>query len=56
MAKGKKRPDIYAKYRRILRMADLKNSQIDEMRKYLGLLAQTICELVWGERILLIYG
>jgi len=50
MPKIKKRSDIYAKYRCILEMPDLKKSQIDEMRKYLGLLAQTICEHVWGKK------
>jgi len=50
MPKIKKRPDIYDKYRRILKMPDLSNKEIDGMRKYLNLLAQTICEHVWGKK------
>ena len=46
----KKKVDIYEKYRRILMMPDLTNKEIDEMRKHLGLLAQTICEHVWGKK------
>jgi hypothetical protein len=50
MPKRKKSLDIYDKYRRILRMPDLSNKEIDEMRKYHGLLAQAICEHVWGKK------
>jgi hypothetical protein len=50
MPKRRKQPDIYAKYRCILGMPDLSNKKIDEMRKNLGLIAQTICEHVWGKR------
>jgi hypothetical protein len=50
MPKRKKRPDIYAKYRGILKMPDLSNKSIDEMRKNLGLIAQTICEHVWKKK------
>ncbi len=46
----KKKVDIYEKYRRILKMPDLTNKEIDEMRKHLGILAQTICEHVWGKK------
>ena len=46
----KKKVDIYEKYRRILAMPDLTNKEIDEMRKHLGSLAQTICEHVWGKK------
>ncbi|MFQ5962652.1 MAG: hypothetical protein ACE5KZ_00025 [Candidatus Scalinduaceae bacterium] len=50
-SRGKnKKVDIYEKYRRILKMPDLTNKEIDEMRKHLGLLAQTICEHVWGKK------
>ena len=42
--------DVYERYRRILKMPGLSNQQIDEMRKHLSLLAQTICEHVWGKR------
>ena len=50
MLKRRNRPDIYDEYRRILKMPDLSNKKIEEMRKYLGLLAQTICEHVWGKK------
>lgn len=50
MPKKKKRPDIYDKYRSILKMPDLTNKEIDEMRKNLIFLSQTICEHVWGEK------
>jgi DNA-binding transcriptional regulator YiaG len=46
----KKKRDIYERYRRILKMPDLTNKEIDEMREKLGLLARTICEHVWGKR------
>ncbi len=46
----KKKVDIYEKYRRILKMPGLTNKEIDEMRKYRGLLAQTICEQVWEKK------
>jgi hypothetical protein len=36
MAKRGKRLDIYAKYRRILKMPNLSNKKIDEMRKNLN--------------------
>ncbi len=49
--RGKKRKvDIYEKYRRILKMPGLMNKEIDVMRKHIGLLAQTICEHVWGKK------
>ena len=50
MPKRKKRPDIYDKYRRILKMPNLSIKEIDEMRNYLNLLAQIICEHVWGKK------
>jgi hypothetical protein len=50
MVKRGKRLDIYAKYRRILKMPNLSNKEIDAMRKNLILLAQTICEHVWGKK------
>jgi hypothetical protein len=50
MRKRKKRPDVYAKYRRILKMPDLSNKKIDEMRKNLGFIAQTICEHIWKKK------
>ncbi len=49
--RGKKRKvDIYEKYRRILNMRGLTNKEIDEMRRHLGLLAQTTCEHVWKHK------
>jgi hypothetical protein len=50
MSRRKRSPNIYEKYRRILGMPDLSKKKIDEMRKYLGLIAQTICEQVWGKK------
>lgn len=47
--KGRNR-NIYDKYRQILKMPDLTNKEIDEMRKYISLIAQTICEYVWGKK------
>jgi len=46
----RRKTDIYDRYRRILNMPRLTNKKIDEMRKYLTLLAQTICEHVWGKK------
>jgi hypothetical protein len=48
--KRKRKADIYQEYRRILKMPDLTVKEIDEMRENLSLLAQTICEYVWGKR------
>jgi len=50
MPKRKKRPDIYDKYRRILNMRGLSRKSIDEMRENLCLVAQIICEHVWGKK------
>ncbi|MHC4270436.1 MAG: hypothetical protein ACYSTS_18535 [Planctomycetota bacterium] len=46
----KKKVDIYEKYRRILKMPYLTNKEIDEMRKHIGLIAQTISEHVWEKK------
>jgi len=48
--KRKGKSDIYETYRRVLKRPELTNKGIDEMRKHLGLLAQTICEHVWGKK------
>lgn len=49
--KGKnKRKNIYDKYREILEMPNLSNSQIDNMREHLILFAKTICEYVWRNK------
>ena len=51
IAKNKRRKiNIYEKYRRILKMPKLEDKEIDEMRKNLSLLAQTICEHIWGKK------
>ena len=41
---------IYDKYRRTLGMPQLTDREIDEMRRNLQLLAQAICEHVWGKK------
>jgi len=46
----KRKKDIYDKYRQILKMPDLTKKEIDEMRIHMILLAQTICEHVWGKK------
>ncbi len=46
----KKKVDIYEKYRCILEMPGLTNKEIDEMRKHLRLISQTISEHVWGKK------
>jgi hypothetical protein len=46
----KKKVDIYEKYRCVLNTPDLTNKEIDEIRKHLALLAQTICEHVWKKK------
>jgi hypothetical protein len=46
----RRKADIYEKYRRILNMPNLTNKEIEGMRKHLCLLAQTICEHVWGKK------
>jgi hypothetical protein len=48
--KIKRKADIYETYRRILKMPNLSNKEIDEIRKSLIFLAQTICEYVWGKK------
>lgn len=50
MPKRKRRPDIYEKYRRILKMRRLSRKSIDEMRRNLCLVAQIICEHVWRKK------
>lgn len=45
-----KKKDIRDEYRRILGKPDLSNKKIEEMRKNLRLIAQTICEHVWGKK------
>lgn len=50
-SKTKKEESIYDKYRGILERPHLTDKKIDEIRKHIGLLAQTICEHVWGEKL-----
>ncbi|MEN6520073.1 MAG: hypothetical protein ABFD46_02845 [Armatimonadota bacterium] len=49
-AKHKKKLSIQAKYRQILGMPNLTDSEIEEFRKPVILLAETICEHVWGKK------
>ena len=46
----KKKRDIRDQYRELLKMPELTDSQIDEIRKPMILLARTICEHVWGKK------
>ena len=39
------------KYRELLKQPGLTAEQIEEMRKHIMLLAQTICEHVWGKKL-----
>ena len=41
---------IHEKYRQLLKRPGLTAEQIEEMRKHVILLAQTICEHVWGKK------
>lgn len=49
-SKLRRRENIHDAYRRILEMPQLTDKEIDEMRKHVVLLAQTICEHVWGKK------
>jgi len=42
--------NAYELYRRVLKMPHLADAEIDTMRRHMVLLAQTICEHVWGRR------
>lgn len=42
---------IHEKYRRLLRRPGLTVEQVEEMRKHVIRLAQTICEHVWGKTV-----
>ena len=44
------RLDVHGKYRQLLKRPDLTDREIEKMRKNLILLAQTICEHVWGKK------
>ena len=45
-----KKKDICDKYRRVLEKPDLSNKEVAEIRKNLRLIAQTVCEHVWGKK------
>ena len=45
-----KKKDILNEYRRVLGKPNLSDKKVEEMRKNLRLIAQTICEHVWGEK------
>ena len=45
-----KKKDICDEYRRVLEKLDLSDKKVEEMRKNLTLIAQTICEHVWGKK------
>ena len=47
----KSQPDIYTHYREILELPDLSRREIDEMRENVRLLAQAVCEHVWGRKL-----
>jgi hypothetical protein len=47
---SKKKVDTYELYRRVLKKPQLTDKEIDEMRKHVILLAQIICEHVWGKK------
>ena len=42
---------LHDKYRELLKQPGLTAEQIEDMRKHMILLAQTICERVWGKKI-----
>ena len=48
--KRQRKADIYAEYRQVLGKPKLRKQDIDKMREHLILLAQTICEHVWGKK------
>jgi len=50
VGKNKSKVDIYQKYRVILEMQQLTNREIEAMRRNLRIIAQTICEHVWGKK------
>jgi len=47
---SRKKAGINDRYRCILNRPGLTDREIDEMRKHLGLFAQTICEHIWGKK------
>ena len=49
-SKRNKKKDIRDQYRELLKLPELTDSEIEEIRKPMILLAQTICEHVWGKK------
>jgi len=52
--KRKRRPretELRGRYREILGRPRLSDAQIDQMRAHVRLLAQAICEHVWGKKV-----
>jgi len=49
MNKNQTNNNIYNQYREILEMPQLTDEEIEQMRPHILLLAQTICEHVWGK-------
>ncbi len=50
VAKQKKKPGIYDEYREAFQSPDLSDSEVEELRRPIILLAQTICEHVWDQK------
>ena len=48
--KRRKSSDIHDKYRRLLKRPDLTDQEVEKIRRNITLLAQTICEHVWGKK------
>jgi hypothetical protein len=48
--KSKNEGPFYDQYRRALNKLDLSRKEVDEMRSNLRMLAETICEHVWGKK------
>ena len=47
---NKRTLSIYDEYREAFEKSEFTDSEIEELRKPIILLAQTICEHVWGEK------
>jgi len=50
-ASKNQKKDICEKYRQILKMPNLSGKKIDEIRKNLRLICQSICEHIWGKKL-----
>jgi hypothetical protein len=49
--KDNKSAKVQGQYRKILGRPALTDREIEEMRKHIIRLAQTVCEHVWGKRL-----